>query len=91
MRENQPHALTPTPRMSHTVWLSGVAVVLLLWAALVGAIGAASGRLLDVACEGRLLAPFFLFLCGWTGAWMSRRLPGGPGERRAAEDQPCRG
>ena len=71
MQEHQ--APTPTRRTSNVVWLRGVAVVLLLWAAIVGVIGGVSGRLLDVALEGRLLVPFVLFLGGWTGAWIWRR------------------
>jgi hypothetical protein len=68
-----------SPMMSDAVWLCGVAAALLLWAAVVGAVGWASGRTPEVALDGRLLAFFGLSLCGWTGAWLSGRLSAGRG------------
>jgi hypothetical protein len=73
MQEHQAQEFTPTRRTSNVVWLWGVAVVLLLWAAIVGVIGGVSGRLLDVALDFKLIVPFVLFLSGWTGGWIWRR------------------
>jgi len=64
--------------MSNKLWLSGVAVVLLLWAVIVVVVGGVSRRPLDIVCDGRLLSGFFFFLCGWTGGWLSPRAAGWP-------------
>lgn len=68
----------PSPRTAFTVWLCGVAATVFLWAAIAGAIGFASGRPLAVASDFKLLAPFVLFLAGWTGAWLYTRRPRPP-------------
>ena len=66
----------PSARLARAVWLWGVAVTLILWAAIVLPIGLSSGRPLAVASDFKLLAPFALFLSGWTGAWLyTRRTP----------------
>jgi hypothetical protein len=72
--------------MTNTVWLFGVAVVLLFWVVIVGVLGGVSSRLLDVVCEGRLLAFFLFLLCGWTGVWLSGLLA----ESRVGDHQNAR-
>ena len=69
----------PSPGTARTVWVCGIAAAGLVWAAVAGAIGLASGRPLAVATDMGLLAPFLLFAAGWTGAWLhARRRPPAP-------------
>src|SRR5579871_6706485 len=76
MQARQLQTVKPLPRMSSVTWLSGVAVVLLLWALVVVTIGGLSGRWMDLLSEEKLLIPFGTFLCAWTGVWLSSCFPG---------------
>jgi len=63
----------PSPRVARKVWLCGVAVTIVLWAAIAAAIGVASGQLMTLVLDAKLFLPFVLFLAGWTGAWLHVR------------------
>jgi hypothetical protein len=85
MREQRSSAVLSAPRMSDAVWRFGVAAAVLVWAAIVAVVAGLGGRPLDVVCDGKVLAAFGLFLCGWTGVWLSPRLTGWPSHPSAAQ------
>jgi hypothetical protein len=64
--------LTDTPRfrITSTIWLCGLGILLLVWVAL-GLLGWPNGRPWEVARDPWALGFFLVLAVAWTGVWLA--------------------
>jgi len=67
---DSPLTATPRFRITSTIWLCGLGVLLLVWVAL-GLLGWPNGHAWEVARDPWVLGFFLVLAIGWTGAWLA--------------------
>jgi hypothetical protein len=60
--------------MTTSQWLWGLTLVLLVYLLLVGLVGFASDKAMEVATDRIVTVPLISFVCAWSGVWAGSRM-----------------